>query len=138
MCLVNLSFSSLEHFVMSSLNLFINTPVWNNIFPFLPDTQTRSGVQTSSYSMGTLGFWPPIKRLGREPQHLPPRSVTVKHEWSHTYTPTNDIQAYLFLCLQTAFLSTYKAKLPALLYTGALTPQKWSRGRERKVKEKCK
>jgi len=39
--------------------------------------------------MGTEGFWPAIKWLGREPYHLPPRSVKVKRKWSHTYNPTH-------------------------------------------------
>ena len=40
--------------------------------------------------------------------------------------------------LQTVFLPTYKTELPALLYPDEVTPQKWSKGNERKVKEKCK
>jgi len=56
------------------------------------------------------------------------------------HTPSSCIyrQAYLLLCLQTAFLPIYKTKFPALLYPFVVTPQKLSKGRERKVKEKCK
>ena len=38
----------------------------------LQNVKTRSGVQTTSYSMGNGELSPPVKRAGREADHSPP------------------------------------------------------------------
>jgi len=48
--------------------------------------QTLSGVHLSSYSMGTGGFFPAVKRPGRETDHSSLSNAEVKNEWSCTST----------------------------------------------------
>jgi hypothetical protein len=38
--------------------------------------------------MGTSGFFPGVKRPGREADHSPPFSVEVKNTWSYTSAPS--------------------------------------------------
>jgi hypothetical protein len=49
--------------------------------------QTGSGVHPTSYKMGTEGFFPKVKRQGREADHSPPTSAEVKKMWIYTSTP---------------------------------------------------
>jgi hypothetical protein len=49
--------------------------------------QNGSGVHPASYPIGTRGFFPGVKRPGREADHSPPSSAKVKNAWSYTSTP---------------------------------------------------
>jgi hypothetical protein len=46
--------------------------------------QTDSGAQPVSYTMGTRGSLPGIKRPGREADNSPPSSIEVKNAWNYT------------------------------------------------------
>jgi hypothetical protein len=59
--------------------------------------QTVSGAYPASYSMGTRGSFPGVKRPGREANHSPPSTAEVKNAWSYTST--------LPICLQGVVLS---------------------------------
>jgi hypothetical protein len=48
--------------------------------------QTGSGVQPTSYKMGTGGSFTEVKRQGREANHSPPTSAEVKKMWIYTST----------------------------------------------------
>ncbi|PNF30032.1 hypothetical protein B7P43_G05837 [Cryptotermes secundus] len=52
---------------------------------FSPIVQTASGVHPTSYTMGTGGSFPGVKRLGREADHSPPSRGQEK--WIYTSTP---------------------------------------------------
>jgi hypothetical protein len=56
-------------------------------FFLLHIVQTGCGVHPTSYKMGTGGFFPGIKRHGREADHSPPTSVEVKKMPIYTFTP---------------------------------------------------
>jgi hypothetical protein len=45
-----------------------------------------SGVHPTSYTMGTGGSFPGVKRPGREADHSPPTSAAVKEMWIYTST----------------------------------------------------
>jgi hypothetical protein len=49
--------------------------------------QAGSGTNPFSYTIGTRGSFPGVKRPGRETDHLPPYSAEVKNVWSYTSTP---------------------------------------------------
>jgi hypothetical protein len=49
--------------------------------------QNGSGTHPGSYSVGTGGTFPGVKRLGREADHSSPSSAEVKNAWSYTSTP---------------------------------------------------
>jgi hypothetical protein len=49
--------------------------------------QTGSGVNPTSYKMGTGGSFPGVKRHGRAADHSPPTSAEVKKMWIYTSTP---------------------------------------------------
>jgi hypothetical protein len=49
--------------------------------------QTGSGVHPTSYTAGTGGSFPGVKRPGREADHSPPTSAEVKKIWIYTSTP---------------------------------------------------
>jgi hypothetical protein len=46
-----------------------------------------SGVHKASYPMGTAGYFPRVKRPGREANHSPPSSAEVKSVWPYTSNP---------------------------------------------------
>jgi hypothetical protein len=56
-------------------------------FSLLHIVQTGSGVQPTSYKMGTRGSFPEVKRQEREADHSPPTSAEVKKIWTYTSTP---------------------------------------------------
>jgi hypothetical protein len=56
-------------------------------FLLLHIVQTCSGVQPTSYKMGTGGSFPGVKRQGRETGHSPPSSAEIKKMWIYTSTP---------------------------------------------------
>jgi hypothetical protein len=56
-------------------------------FLLLHVIQTGSGVQPTSYKMGTGGSFPGVKRQGREADHSPPTSAEVKKMWIYISTP---------------------------------------------------
>jgi hypothetical protein len=56
-------------------------------FSLLHVVQTGSGAHPASYSMGTGGSFPGVKRQGREADHSPPTIVEVKKIWIYTSTP---------------------------------------------------
>jgi hypothetical protein len=58
--------------------------VKNFLFHFF---QTGSGVHPTSYTMGTGGSFPRVKRPEREADHSPPASVEVNKMWIYTTTP---------------------------------------------------
>jgi hypothetical protein len=49
--------------------------------------QTGSGVHPTSYTMGTGGSFPGVKRPERVADHSPPISAEVKKMWIYTSTP---------------------------------------------------
>jgi hypothetical protein len=49
--------------------------------------QTGSGAHPASYPVGTRGFFPGVKRPGREADHSTPSSAEVKNVWSYISTP---------------------------------------------------
>jgi hypothetical protein len=51
-----------------------------------PIVQTGSGVHPTSYTMGTRGSFPRVKRPGREADHSPPTSAEVNKIWIYTST----------------------------------------------------
>jgi hypothetical protein len=66
----------------------VRVPRYGQEFLLLHLVQTGSGVDpTSSYTMGTGGSFPGVKRPGREAEHSPPTSTEVKKTWIYTFTP---------------------------------------------------
>jgi hypothetical protein len=65
------------------VNLISSTFVWisqqDQEFSLLHAVQTSSGVESTSYSMGTGALSPGVKRPGREVDHSPPASAEVKN-----------------------------------------------------------
>jgi hypothetical protein len=55
-----------------------------------------SGVHPASYSMGTEGFFPEVKRSGREADHSLQTSAEVKEMWIYTSAP---LYAFVAYCL---------------------------------------
>jgi hypothetical protein len=51
------------------------------IFSLRHHVQTGSGAHPASYPAGTRGFFPAMKRPGRETDHSPPSSTEVKNAW---------------------------------------------------------
>jgi hypothetical protein len=49
--------------------------------------KTGSGAHPTSYTMGTRGSFPGVKRPGREADHSPTTSAEVKKIWIYTSTP---------------------------------------------------
>jgi hypothetical protein len=49
--------------------------------------ETRSGTQTTSYSVGTKALSPEVKRPGGEADHSTPTSAEVKKMWIYTTNP---------------------------------------------------
>jgi hypothetical protein len=66
------------------------------------DVQTGSGAHSDSYSVGTGGVFPMVKRPGREVYHSPSSGAGVGNEWSHTSSPTTRLhgaERYYFTSL---------------------------------------
>jgi hypothetical protein len=61
--------------------------LWGQEFSPLHIVQTCSGVHPTSYSMGTGGSFPRVKRSGREVYHSPSTSAEVKKSWVYMSTP---------------------------------------------------
>jgi hypothetical protein len=59
---------------------------WGQEFSLLHVVQTGSGVHPTSYTMGTGGFSPEVKRPVLEAYHSPPTSAEVKKTWIYTFT----------------------------------------------------
>jgi hypothetical protein len=57
------------------------------IFSLHQHIQTGSGVHPASYSMGTEGSFPGVKRVVCEADHSSPSSAEIKDTQSHTSTP---------------------------------------------------
>lgn len=57
-------------------------------FLFLPSVHGDSGTTLASYSVGTGGSSPGLKRLGRETDHLLQSIAEVKSDGSCTFTPS--------------------------------------------------
>jgi hypothetical protein len=64
----------------------VGVPVGSRIFTS-PTVQTGSGVHPTSYTMGTGGSFPGVRRSGREADHSPPTSAEVKKMWIYISTP---------------------------------------------------
>jgi hypothetical protein len=62
----------------------VRFPVWTGNFSLHRRVKTGSETHPASYPMGTRGFFPGVKRPGREADHSPPSSVEVK-EWVELY-----------------------------------------------------
>jgi hypothetical protein len=56
--------------------------------------ETGSGAYPTPYSMGTRGFFPGVKRPGREADRTPPSSAEVKNAWSYISTPEYTFMAW--------------------------------------------
>jgi hypothetical protein len=56
-------------------------------FLLLHIVQTSSAAHLVYYPMGTLGYFPMVKRQGSEADHSPPTSAEVKKTWIYTSTP---------------------------------------------------
>jgi len=67
---------------------------WN--FSLRHRLQTGSGAHTTSYAMGTRGFFPWVKLPGRKADHSPPYSAEDKNAWTHISTP---LYAFMAWCL---------------------------------------
>jgi hypothetical protein len=61
-------------------------------FSLLHVVETGSGVQPTSYPIGTGALSPGIKRQGREADHSPPTSADVKKMWIYS---SNHIYAFM-------------------------------------------
>jgi hypothetical protein len=60
--------------------------------------------------MGTGGFFPGVKRLGREADHSPPTSAEAKKIWIYTSIPPYSFMAYcLIKRRENFFVSNRKA-----------------------------
>jgi hypothetical protein len=73
----------------------IRVPVRSRIFTSHV-VQTGSLVHSTSYTMGTAGSFPGVKRPGREADHSPPTSTEVKTMWIYTSTSP---YAFMTQCL---------------------------------------
>jgi hypothetical protein len=71
----------------------VRIPAGSTDFPLSQNVKTASGAHSAYYSMRIDVFFPAIKRLGRERNHLSASSAEVKNEWSYTSTP------YTFMAL---------------------------------------
>jgi hypothetical protein len=67
-----------------------------SIFSLPHCTQTGSGAHPASYTTGTGGILPEVRRPGREDDHLSPSSVEVKISWSYF---SFRLQVFLMLSL---------------------------------------
>jgi hypothetical protein len=56
-------------------------------FPTDDNFQTGSGVNPTSYTMGTGSSFPGVKRPGSEADHSSPNGAEVKKMWIYTATP---------------------------------------------------
>jgi hypothetical protein len=56
-------------------------------FSLLYVVHTGFVAHQASYPIGTGGYFPEVKRLGREVDHSPPTSADVKKMWIYTSTP---------------------------------------------------
>jgi hypothetical protein len=65
--------------------LFEASPVYK--ISLLHVVQRGSGVHPTSYTMGTGGSFPGVKRPGREADHSPPTSAEVRKMGFYTSTP---------------------------------------------------
>jgi hypothetical protein len=63
----------------------VRVPVGSK-FSLLQAVQTGSGVQITSYPVGTGGFSPGVKRQGREADHSPSTSAEVKKMWTYIHS----------------------------------------------------
>jgi hypothetical protein len=52
--------------------------------PLFQNVQTSFGAHSTSYSVGTGGLSPGVKRPGRDAEQSPLLSAQVKNEWSRT------------------------------------------------------
>jgi hypothetical protein len=71
---------------------------WGQEFSLLHIVQTGSGAQPAYNPMGVGGYFPGVKRLGREAggreaDHSPPTGVEVKKMWTYTFTSPYVIMA---------------------------------------------
>jgi hypothetical protein len=64
----------------------VRVPVGSRIFTS-PIMQTGFGAHPTSYTMGTGGSFPGLKRPGREADHSPPANAEIKKMWIYTSTP---------------------------------------------------
>jgi hypothetical protein len=55
--------------------------------PCRGSVQTSAGTHPASYQVGTGGYFPEVKRPGREANLLPSSSASVKDMWSYTSIP---------------------------------------------------
>ena len=67
---------------------------WLDSISFLQDVQTGSDAHPTSYSVGSLGSFLGVERLGREANHSPSSNSEAKNEWSRTSTPTSAFMAF--------------------------------------------
>jgi hypothetical protein len=74
--------------------------------------QNGSRTHPASYSMGTVGSFPGVKRPQREADHSPPSSAEVKDAWSYTSTPQYVFMAW---CSVKAQIQLYLLPLPLYL-----------------------
>jgi hypothetical protein len=65
----------------------VGVPSLCKAFSLLHVVQTGSGAHPTSYTMGTGGFSPGLKRPGREANHSPPTSAELNKMWIYTSTP---------------------------------------------------
>jgi hypothetical protein len=60
----------------------VRFPTGAGNFSFHHRVQNGSGAQSPSFSMGTRGSFPEVKRPEREAEHSPPSNAEVKNAWS--------------------------------------------------------
>jgi hypothetical protein len=73
-------------YALDDLEAGVRVPVGSKS-SLLNVVQTGSGVHRTSYTVGTGGSFPGVKRPVREADHSPPTSAEVKKMWIYTSTP---------------------------------------------------
>ena len=68
----------------------------------LQDVRAGCGAHPAPYSLGIVGSFLGVRRLGREANHSAPSNSEAKNEWSRTSTPTSVFMA----CTKAIILST--------------------------------
>jgi hypothetical protein len=74
------------------MRYYLQNIIISDIFPtprlfFFYSSYGVRQVHPTSYKMGTGGYFPGVKRQGREADHSPPASSEVKKTWIYTSTP---------------------------------------------------
>jgi hypothetical protein len=81
--------------------------------------QNGSGAHPASYQIGTGGFFPGVKRPGRESDHSPPSTAEVKNAWSYASTPQYVVMAWCVV-KHNVFIPVVRSPLEAYRIPGSV------------------